>query len=436
MSFQSVITLVFLWALPALSQVAESPAALMPQDVAASGATGSASGAKPFSLEEALALARKNNPQLHAAAAVTSGARAAIQSARAYTNPQFDFLMGDQSARPVANPGTPGLLQHYGVQQVIEIPQERRTRIEAARMGAKSSQLAESGILLAVQAEVKHTFYEVLRRKEEIRYAQENLALVQDLRRRIEVQVQVGEAGRLELTRAEAEIAKARTLVKNAQVELVAATAALRAAVGVPADLEIDPQGQLNTPIMLPSLDVLREQVLAKHPFLAQAQANTERAQFQLSNQKAQRIPQPALYGEYERQPDLTYYRMGVNVAIPLWNRRKGPVEEAKAALYVAKAETEQRRLELTAALERSYGQYQLAHQQVVVLESASLTQADAALRAAQAAYKFGERGIMEVLDAQRVLQTVRSDLLSAQYQREFALIDLEQLGAVTIGSK
>lgn len=435
-SFHSVVTLVFLLVTPALSQVTGSLVSSAQSADSTPAASGSASGATAFHLEDALALARKNNPQLRAAAAVSAGARAAIQSARAYTNPQFDFQMGDQSARKVANPGTPGLLQHYGAQQVIEIPRERRTRIEAARVGAKSSNYAEAGILLAVQSDVKHAFYEVLRRKEEIRYARENLALVEDLRRRIEVQVQVGEAGRLELTRAEAEIAKARTLVKNAQIELVAATAGLRAAVGVPPDMQIDPQGQLDPPITLPSLDSLRDQVLANHPYLAQAQANTERAQFQLENQKALRIPQPALSGEYEHQPDLTYYRMGVNVAIPLWNRRKGPIEEAKASLNVAKAETDQRRLELTASLERSYGQYELAHQQVVVFESASLKQADAALKAAQAAYKFGERGIMEVLDAQRVLQSVRVDLLDAQYQREFALIDLEQLGAITIGSK
>lgn len=424
----------FLFAAPALSQVSAS--------IATSGQTTSSTtapspaSAEPFRLEDALQLARKNNPQLHAAAASTAAARAAIQSSRAYTNPVFDTLFGHQYARDVPTPGVPGLLQHYGVQQTFEIPHERRTRIEAATIGAKSSSLGESNVLLAVQADVKRAFYEVLRRKEEIHYAQQNLALVEDLRRRVEVQVKVGEVGRLELTRAEAEIAKAQSMVRSAQVELVGALAGLRAAVGAGPDLNLDPQGQLNAPITLPPLEELRTQVLANHPALAQAETNTQRAAVQLENQKALRVPQPALYAEYERQPDLGYYRVGVNVPIPLWNRRKGPIEEAKATVNIAKAEAEQRRIALTAALERSYGQYQLANQQAQVLETASLTQANAALQAAQAAYKFGERGIMEVLDAQRVLQSVRSDLIYAQYQREFALIDLEQLGAVTIGSK
>ena len=53
---------------------------------------------------------------------------------------------------------------------------------------------------------------------------------------------------------------------------------------------------------------------------------------------------------------------------------------------------------------------------------------AEAALRVAQAAYRFGERGILEVLDAERVLRAVRQDLLLARYQLQASLIDLDSL--------
>jgi cobalt-zinc-cadmium efflux system outer membrane protein len=55
---------------------------------------------------------------------------------------------------------------------------------------------------------------------------------------------------------------------------------------------------------------------------------------------------------------------------------------------------------------------------------------------AAKAAYRFGERGIVEVLDAQRVLQDVRDDLLDAQFARQSALVDLEELGVIAPGGK
>jgi cobalt-zinc-cadmium efflux system outer membrane protein len=46
----------------------------------------------------------------------------------------------------------------------------------------------------------------------------------------------------------------------------------------------------------------------------------------------------------------------------------------------------------------------------------------------AQSAYRFGERGIIDVLDAQRVLQSVRIDLLEARFQLQAARIQLELL--------
>lgn len=52
-------------------------------------------------------------------------------------------------------------------------------------------------------------------------------------------------------------------------------------------------------------------------------------------------------------------------------------------------------------------------------------------MNGAKAAYRFGERGIVEVLDFQRVLQAVCGDLVYAQFARQSALTDLEELGAV-----
>ena len=43
-------------------------------------------------------------------------------------------------------------------------------------------------------------------------------------------------------------------------------------------------------------------------------------------------------------------------------------------------------------------------------------------------AYQLGERGILEVLDAQRLLRTVRLNYLNAQFDRQAALVDLDEL--------
>lgn len=384
-----------------------------------------------LTIEQALAMAEESNFLLRGADADVEGARAGVRTAKAYTNPSISVLGGRQFARPINTPGVPGILQHYGVGQTLELPSIRRTRIAVAKLAGQSSELGRAAVRLEVRSAVKHAFLESLRRREEIEHAQENLRLLQDLRRRISVQVNVGEAAKLELTRADAEIATAQNEVKSAQLLYNNAIFALRAAVSAPLPDHIDPRGDFTGAVSLPPLTEIRPPVLQGHPIITQARSEFDRANAQLSNQKALRAPEPTFEAEYENQPDLRYYRVGVSLPLPLWDRRQGPIAEAQAAIKRADALVNQRRIELTAALESSYGQYMVADQQVKTLQAGALRQANAALEAAQSAYRFGARGILEVLDAQRVLQRVKGDLLQAQYERQSALADLQELGAV-----
>ena len=70
----------------------------------------------------------------------------------------------------------------------------------------------------------------------------------------------------------------------------------------------------------------------------------------------------------------------------------------------------------------------EIARLRIEALGQGSMREAEAALRVAQAAYRFGERGILDVLDAQRVLRSVRTDLIDARYQLQASRIALEQL--------
>ncbi len=386
---------------------------------------------RPLTIDQALALAEKNSPLLVEGKALVSRVRAGIRSAKAYTNPTVDIQGGNQLALSIPTPGVPGTLQHYGAAQTIEIPTERRARIRSSQLELTSTEHQYDGTRLALAAHVKRVFYDVLRRKQQLSYAKDNLSLVEDLRRRVEKEVEVGEKGKLELTRAEAELARARAAVRSADAQLANARAMLKAALAVHTDENFDPQGAPASGDALPPLDELRTQVLANHPALAEATSRTEQAQTNVEHERTKRVPQPNFFGEYERQPDITYWKLGVSVALPLWDRRKGPIGETVAEKQRWDAVTQQRRIELMALLESAYDQYQISDQQVEGLEAGSLREAQAAVDAARNAYKFGERGILEVLDAQRVLQGVRTDLLDALFARQAALIDLEELGAM-----
>lgn len=427
----------------ALSAQSATPATKLPMAPAPQADTSTAvqlptsqSAPLELSLIDAIAMAERNSPRLREASAISQRTTAAEQTTRAYSNPSLEVFEGEQYAKAVSIPGIPGLLQHYAASQTIEIPSERRARQSAARFQVASSHAYEQAVMFSVVADTKRAFYSALRRREEIAHAQENLQLVQDLRRRVELEVRIGEKGKLELTRTEAEMARAQFMVRSARLQYANAIALLRVAIAAPADANLDPKGVLSPGIALPPVEQMREEMLSVHPVVVQSQAEIKRSQATLDLERALRIPRPTAYVEYENQPDLSFWRAGVTVPIPLWDRRRGQIGEAKAAISESTAVLEQRRLELISALERAYEQYQLADEQVTSLESGSLRAAESAVDAAKAAYRFGERGIVEVLDAQRVLQTVRGDLLDAQFARQSALVDLEELGAMSPGAR
>jgi cobalt-zinc-cadmium efflux system outer membrane protein len=111
-----------------------------------------------------------------------------------------------------------------------------------------------------------------------------------------------------------------------------------------------------------------------------------------------------------------------------LFDQRRGPRAEAIAERERTTSRLEGRRADLIQQLELSWKSVEIAQVRIKALSEGAMRDAEAALRVAQAAYRFGERGILEVLDAQRVLRAVRQDLLLARYQLQASLIELDTL--------
>jgi cobalt-zinc-cadmium efflux system outer membrane protein len=387
-----------------------------------------ASAAEKLTLDQALDLADRSHPELQASLAQVDVARAGITTARAYPNPEAGVLAGRQFARiPGAVAGADFF---YTFSQPLELGQLRPARVKFAQAGVESSQYFLSETRLAILSAVRRTAYDVLHWRREIALANENLQLVEDLRRRVQVRVQVGEAGTVELNRAEAEVAAARTVANNAQLQLVTAMAQFRAAVGAPLAPDVDLEDPAPLTPQLPPLDQLRQEAINRHPALALARSELRRAEARVNYEKALRRPQPALRTEAETLPDNPTVRVGIAIPVPFWNRREGPIAEAIAAVRQADRIAQARQIQILAALEGAYGRYQVAGQQIASFEQGVLRDAQLALQGAETAYQLGERGIIEVLDAQRVLRTARQDYLNAQYEQRSAQLEIDQLRA------
>lgn len=385
--------------------------------------------AEKITLARALEVAAQTHPRLQAGVARTAAAAGEIRSARAYPNPELGFLAGHVYDAP---PGTRRVpVPAYTFSQPLELGQLRPARIELARAGLHSSELALAETRLVILSNVRLSFYQVLRRDLEIIIAEETLKLAQDLRDRIRVRVDVGEVGRLELVRAEAEVSSARSIAANARIQRLTALATFRAAIGGEIPPDTEPSGTLDLAATLPPLANLRQQVLDRHPSLAYLQSEAKRASARLHFEQARKRPQPNFTAEIDTTNPS--YRFGLSLTIPAWNRREGEIATAAANVREANYLTQARRTELLAALESAYGRFEVSNQEVLALEQGLMREAEEAVRAASTAYQLGERSILEVLDAQRVLRTVRLNLLNAQHDRQAAIVEIDELRAANL---
>jgi cobalt-zinc-cadmium efflux system outer membrane protein len=384
-----------------------------------------------FTLADLLSLAAVNSPLVATAAAQREQAAGALRTDRHYPNPTVDFLAGQSTGRRL------GAIDGGNMQglftQLVELPGVRRSRISRGEFRLDAAEFSVNTTELVVRAEVKQIFYEILRRRGAASIADVTRKLLEDIRERIRVRVRAGEAPRLDLVRAESEALTAAKNFDSAVLQVREAKYIMRAIVGSVLPEEFEIEGALPPPEVPPPLDALREEMLAKYPALAQAEAEVQSAKARLQLEQRLRTPQPTVLAGFERDPDLDQWRVGLSIPLPIWNQRQGPIAEAAAGVQLSEANTLRQRLQLLRELETAFTLYRIAHRRVEALEGGLIAEAELGQKVAEAAYKLGARGIIEYLDAQRVLARVRNDYNEALFDRQSALVEIERLRALDL---
>lgn len=362
-----------------------------------------------------------------------AAARYAVASARAFPNPELEYLSGD--TRPRGAAGTLGNARSLALTQPLDLPWQRQPRIAAAEAGLEASLALGRAFEADLQARLRLRYFELLRRDAELKNAREDAALMESLRGRIALRVELGEAPRFELIKADAETLNAQKVAQAASFRLEQARSQLRQVVGagLPADFSVS--GGLGDVPELPAREAVLQRLPAS-PDLVRSRAEVLRAERLLELERARRLPAVALKAGLDEDPEMRSAKLGVVVSIPLWDRRHGPVGEAAAQLSRSRNELAAQEFSLEQQLAIAFQQYDIALAQVTALESGILRQAESARKVAEAAYRFGERGFIEVIDAQRVYRAARFELITARYELAAAWIEVERLQALPAGSK
>lgn len=380
-----------------------------------------------FALPELIDLARRSHPSLAAARARVDGAQAGLITAAARPNPELDLQAGRLGAtQSDVLRGTSGSI---GILQPLERPALRRTRQDVASADLQAAHAGAAGFERAFIAELKLRYYEVLRLQAAAKLAEEDLRIAEQIHSRVGVRVSSGEAPRFELIRADAERLNAQRAVQAAAMKTSQARADLVRLVGPELPEQFTLPGSLtDLPDVPAALQTLRVEMRERHPDLLAARAELLSAQSRVDYERQRARPAFAVRAATERVPGAFDTRVGVVMSLPLFDRREGPIAQAQADVERARSMLLDRELALDQSLTIAWQRYQNALAQVNAYESGILREAQSALRVAEAAYRYGERGILDYLDAQRTLRSLRNELNTTRYELYAARVELERL--------
>ena len=389
-----------------------------------------ASGAEPptrsYSLAEILALALKHSPVMNGAEAVLEESQGRQVTAGAYLNPTVSGSAGRGSIRDPRT-GVSIAERTITVEQPLEWPGKRVARQRAADAGYSGALAGLEEAKVTLTAEVKSAFFQLLFAQQDAQLAGENLKTVEDFVKLISARVETKESPKFELVKATVELQKAHKDLARADNARLVARANLNKVTGKALGEHFAIQGEFEAMKSGLDLAALTEQALDRHPTLRRQEKAVEQAQFTVDHERAARIPNVSVIGQYHREAGDESMTAGLSVPVPIWYRRQGEIGTALGAHHRAQAERTRGQHELEQAVTQYFQEMQTAQRQIQVFEKGLLYQAKEALDIAQFSFRNGVASLLEVIDAQRVYRQTLLEFAQARADYSLALARLEQ---------
>jgi cobalt-zinc-cadmium efflux system outer membrane protein len=408
--------------------------ACMAMGLPAHAADASISSIKPqvaasVTLESLQQTALEYSPVIAAERLSMTAAQARQMIARAYPNPNVEALSGNSKLRPTGTDN--GRARELTLSQPLEWPDARSARIASADAMVDATQFGTALLINDVLSNVRLRAFEWMIRQEEIRNLQESLQLLEQMRQRVFVRVDTGEAAKSDLIRADAELLSTRAKLNAARASANSLRLLLSEVVGValPDDLMIQTPTRMKADLneALQKVKALED----TNPELKQRRREVAASRLRYDEQVALRKPTVQLQAKRQTELDLTLNQLGFAIEVPIFDRRTGQVRQALAQADQSELLLQARRHALVQQANSAYARLEAAQRQVEAFETGVLKQAQAALAVAEAAYRYGERGILDTLDAQRVLRSVLADLAQARLEALTSATELDRLAGI-----
>jgi cobalt-zinc-cadmium efflux system outer membrane protein len=311
---------------------------------------------RPYTLADFQQLAAGNSPQLRQAASDVEAARGNLTQARAYPNP----TMGVENGANANNTGT----GTYGVfiDQVVKTGGKLKLQSAAAEMDLRNAELALNRARSDLATAVRTAYFNLIVARETMRVNRSLVHFTDEIFRLQTDLVRTGQAASHEPAALRAQAATIRLGYQQSIASYVFAWKQLVATVGLPQLPLSAVEGQVDRLVPYYEYDAVLAHVLRNHTDVLTSRNGLEKFRYNL--QFAQITPLPDVevrydvWKETQVAPFNYFHTVSVGGPIPIWDRNKGQIRAAAAALVRAGEEPHRVDVALTNGLAAAYAVY------------------------------------------------------------------------------
>jgi cobalt-zinc-cadmium efflux system outer membrane protein len=387
----------------------------------------STGGDDALSLDRALRLALKHNPDLLASDARKQAAGGRALQARAWPNPELEVFSQDM---PVSRSRMSQAKHMAGFSQVVPYPGKKRADIEIGAADAAASTAAWRMHRAELVRDVKITYCQV-------QTAERCAAVADDLVKVAEAAAAAagkrnaaGETTRQEQLRAEIQLDQTRAEQTEAAREAAVARQALVVLLGRP-DLRDAPlAGAPDESVDLALIRLVPAAWLTGHPAMVAARAQRDQAAASLRRAGLEPLPdiKVGVAGGRDEATEENLMELRFTIPLPLFDRNKGKQQEARAGLREADANSAATEQRLIAEWRASAARYLAASKQVSAHRERILPKSEEALRLVQTGFDEGKFGFIDLLDIQRTTAEARLVYQRKLFELNAARAELEAM--------
>jgi outer membrane protein TolC len=372
-------------------------------------------------VDELLAIARRLNHEVAAAALESEAAIARIGPAGALDDPMINFSR-DQGFR----------------QTIVTLSQEfplwgkRTLRRGVAEAQALAARGREHTVATEIQQRVKVTFAQYYEVKRSIRVTDEIRALLRIVENAAKARYAQGLVNQSDAIRAAVEQTRLDQELPMLRRNQSMAEAKLNALLARPADAALaEPVALRRVPRAdAMTLDALFERAQRSNPGLASARAEIRAATGERELVDKSYYPDVTLGAGISDLPEMSPRFIGtIGVKVPLqWGVREAQMREANAKKAAEQKRLDASMLEIESGLKAALASLRETQRVEDLLKNGLRPQTEAAYRSALSSYQLGRGDVTPVLEAARQQFQVRLDLLKVETEQQNALAEIERM--------